>query len=100
MDGKLLEIQQELEGGEEENSSDKDAEDKLNFKSEMHKRASSSFYARQSSSVNLKALFYDTDPTKLKIRGRRFLRQDYGTDTRDRRQGPDMIAFFGDERAR
>jgi len=66
MDGKLLEIEQELEGGEGENSSgDEDAEDELNFKNEMHKRASNSFFARQSSSVNLKSLVYDTDPTKL-----------------------------------
>ena len=66
MDGKLLEIEQELEGGEVKNSSgDEDAEDELNFKNEMHKRASNSFFARQSSSVNLKSLVYDTDPTKL-----------------------------------
>ena len=59
MDGKLLEMQQELEG------SDAESEDDLAFKNEMHTRASNSFYARQSSSVNLKALVYDTDPTKL-----------------------------------
>ncbi|CBY12143.1 unnamed protein product [Oikopleura dioica] len=72
MDGKLLETQQELGGSEEENSSDKDPEQELNFKCEIHKRASSSFFARQSASVNLRALFYDKDPTKLKIKGRDF----------------------------
>ena len=64
MDGKLLEIEQELEGKNSSGDED-DAEDELNFKNEMHKRASNSFFARQSSSVNLKSLVYDTDPTKL-----------------------------------